>query len=83
MSGVTTASFSVLVNGETSPFFHSGRGLRQGFPLSPLLFILAMEGLSLLLKNSQSEGKISGVKVSRVVWILHLLFVDDVLIYII
>jgi hypothetical protein len=54
--------------------------LRQGCPLSPLLFILVMEGLSLLLKKSQSEGKIVGIKVSRLVKILHLLFLDDVLI---
>jgi hypothetical protein len=80
MSGVTTANFSVLVNGEPSPFFRSGRGLRQGCPLSPLLFILVMEGLSLLLKQKQIEGKITGIKVSRVVKILHLLFIDDVLI---
>jgi hypothetical protein len=32
MSGVTSANFSVLVNGEPSPFFRSGRGLRQGCP---------------------------------------------------
>jgi len=70
----------VLINGEPSPFFHSSRGLRQGFPLSPLLFILVMEGLSLLLKKIQSEGKITGIKVSRLVKILHLLFADDVLI---
>jgi hypothetical protein len=52
----------------------------QGCPLSPLLFILVMEGLSLLLKNGHTEGKLSGVKVSRIVKILHILFVDDVLI---
>jgi ABC-type glutathione transport system ATPase component len=56
-----------------------GRGLRQGFPLSPLLFILVMEALSLLLKKAQSEGKITGLKVSRTIKILHL-FSDDILI---
>ena len=60
--------------------FKSGRGLRQGCLLSPLLFILVMEGLSLLLKKGQEEGKLSRVKVSRLVKILHLFFVDDVLI---
>jgi hypothetical protein len=80
MCGITTSNFSVLVNGKPSPFFRSGRGLRQGCPLSPLLFILAMEGLSLLLKKSQSDGKLTGIKVSRLTKILHLLFADDVLI---
>jgi hypothetical protein len=80
MSCVTSANFVVLVNDEPSSFFHSGRGLRQGCPLSPLLFIMVMEGLSLLLKKIQAEGRITGIKVSRLVKILHLLFVDDVLI---
>jgi hypothetical protein len=80
MSCVTSATIAVLINGETTSFFQSGRGLRQGCPLSPLLFILVMEGLSLLLKKGQAEGKLSGVKVSRLVKILHLFFVDDVLI---
>jgi hypothetical protein len=80
MSCVSSANLAILVNGESSTFFRMGRGLRQGCPLSPLLFILAMEALSLLLKTTQSEGKISGLKVSRTIKILHLLFVDDILI---
>jgi hypothetical protein len=80
LSCVTSENFAVLINGETSHMFKSGRGLHQGCPLSPLLFILVMEGLSLLLKKGKDEGKLSGVKVSRLVKILHLFFVDDVLI---
>jgi hypothetical protein len=80
MSCVTSSSFAVLVNGEPSDFFKSERGVRQGCPLSPLLFILMMEGLSLLLKKSAAEGLISGINVSRLTKILHLFFVDDVLI---
>jgi hypothetical protein len=80
MSCVTSANFVVLINGDTSPFFHSGRGLRKGCPLSSLLFILIMEGLNLLLKEGQAAGKLTGVKVSRIVKILDLFFVDDVLI---
>jgi hypothetical protein len=80
MSCITSASFAVLVNGEPTDFFRSERGVRQGCPLSPLLFILVMEGLSLSLKKSRVEGNISGINVSRLTNILHLLFVDDVLI---
>jgi hypothetical protein len=80
MSCVTTISYAVLVNGEPSDFFQRGKGLRQGCPLSPLLFILVMEGLSILLKKEKEAGKLSGIKVARITNILHLLFVDDVLI---
>jgi hypothetical protein len=80
MSCVVSSSFVVLLNGEATDFFKSGRGLRQGCPLSPLLFILVMEGLSLLLKESQSDGLLTGIKVSRTIKILHIMFVDDVII---
>jgi hypothetical protein len=76
---VSSASFAVLVNGEATYFFRSGRGLRQGCPLSPLLFILVMESLSLLLKQIQRQGTINGIKVARITKILHILFVDDIL----
>jgi len=39
-----------------------------------------MEGLSLLLKERKQDGKMSIIKVSRIIKILHLFFVDDVLI---
>jgi hypothetical protein len=79
MACVNSTSLAVLVNGEATNFFRSGRGLRQGCLLSPLLFILMMETLSLLLKNSQREGSLLGIKVLRLSKILHLFFVDDVL----
>jgi hypothetical protein len=68
-----------LINGEASSFFKSERGLRQGCPLSPYLFILIMEGLSLLLSKKLSEQHISGIKVSKYIKMVHLMFVDDVL----
>jgi hypothetical protein len=80
MSCVNSSSYAFLLNGEATDFFRSGRGLRQGCPLSPLLFILVMEGLNLLLKESKGEGNLTGIKVSRMIKILHLLFVDNVLI---
>jgi hypothetical protein len=80
MSCVITTNFVILVNGGSTSFFKSGHGIRQGFPLSPLLFILVMEGLSLLLKQAHSKGKFSGVKISRIIQIFILLFVDDILI---
>jgi hypothetical protein len=77
---ISSATLAILINGEATKTFHCERGLRQGCPLSPLLFILVLEGLSILLKNSQAEGHLTGIKVSGQIHILHILFVDDVLI---
>jgi len=46
MCCITNVSYSVLINGTASSFFHVERGLRQCYPLSPLLFLFVMEGLS-------------------------------------
>jgi hypothetical protein len=80
LSCVTSANFAVLINGEPSRFFKSERGLHQGCPLSPYLFILIMEGLSLLLSKIFTNNLISGLKVSNRFKIVHLMFLDDVLI---
>lgn len=51
----------------TGWFFSSSRGLRQGDPVSPFLFIVVMEALSRLLDRAVAGGFIQGVKVGRVV----------------
>eukprot|EP00253_Pinus_taeda_P033507 PITA_33507 len=80
MACIMTPTFSVLINGPASHFFHSERGLRQGFPLSPLLFLLIMEGLSRLIISAKREGSLSGLRITDECYLTHLLFVDDVLI---
>jgi hypothetical protein len=80
MSCVSTSTFAVLINGEATKLFRSSRGLRQGDPLSPLLFILVLEGLSLILKESKATGKLVGINVSIMLRILHIFFVHDILI---
>ena len=81
MSCITTVSFVILINGVASHFFHAERGLRQGFPLSPLLFLLVAEGLSKFPKKAHSDGDFRGIYVSQALAITHLLFVDDILIF--
>jgi hypothetical protein len=71
----------VLINDEVADFFKSERGLQKGCPLSPYLFILIMEGLTLMFKKSISEGEISFIKVTNFINIVDIMFVDDVLIF--
>jgi hypothetical protein len=51
----------INVNGERSPYFKTFRGLRQGDPLSPLLFNLVADALGVLLDKASKKGHIKGV----------------------
>uniref|UniRef100_A0A8R7PG21 Reverse transcriptase domain-containing protein n=1 Tax=Triticum urartu TaxID=4572 RepID=A0A8R7PG21_TRIUA len=83
MKCVSSVRFSVRVNGELLPFFTPSRGLRQGDPASPFLFLLCAEGFSSLLKFYNNGHIDRGIRVSyRSPWVSHLLFVDDSLIFI-
>jgi len=64
MDLVTTASCSILLNGSPSRTFRPSRGLRQGDPLSPFLFILMMEGLGKVINSAKEEGRIQGLKLT-------------------
>ena len=82
MKCVTSVRFVVWVNGELLPYFSPSRGLRQGCPISPYLFLLCAEGFSSLLKNYGNYVD-RGIRVNfRAPWVNHLLFADDSLIFI-
>lgn len=81
MGCITDVSYAILINGAATSFFKGQRGLRQGCPLSPLLFLLVAEGLSQLIHKSRREGKITGLEAAVNLFISHLLFVDDILIF--
>lgn len=76
---VTTASIAVLINGAPSSFFRMSRGIRQGCPLSPLFFLLIIDGLSRMINAAKVDGTISGIKINQALVFTHVLFVDDVL----
>ncbi|RVX16059.1 hypothetical protein CK203_005639 [Vitis vinifera] len=57
---VSSAKFSILVNGVPAGFFPSTRGLRQGDPLSPYLFVMGMEILDVLIRRAVEGGYLSG-----------------------
>ena len=75
---ISSLSFSVLFNGEKLESFKPSRGLRQGDPISPYLFLIAAEGLSCLLKSSSQSSLLAGIKVAPTApAVNHLLFADD------
>jgi hypothetical protein len=82
---ISSVRFLVLVNGTPSGFFSSSRDLRQGDPLSLLLFVIVMEALSKLFYITVQRGFLSGFSVGSgsngVINISHLLFADNTLVF--
>jgi hypothetical protein len=75
---VSSVNYTTLVNFEKVGPIHPGRGLRQGDPLSPYLFILVAEGLTSLINKAVKNGDLHGVKICRgALTVSHLLFADD------
>ena len=82
METVCTATYSVLINGEPKGFVTPTRGIKQGEPLSPYLFLFYAEGLSAMLRKAEEARHLQGVLSSNDgVRLSHLLFVDDSLIF--
>lgn len=65
MGCISSVWYAVLVNGIPTPFFGTGRGLRQGCALSPLIFIMIMDGFSCLMKMASNAGFIAGFSFSN------------------
>lgn len=82
MACVSSVLYSFLVNGGLQGRVQTARGLRQGDPLSPYLFILCTEVLSGLCQQDLVNGTLPGVKVGRnCLLINHLLFADDTMFF--
>ncbi|GMP98870.1 hypothetical protein CsSME_00046588 [Camellia sinensis var. sinensis] len=79
---ITSAKVSILVNGAPTEEFVPQKGLRQGDPLSSFLFLVAAEGLNLLLSRAFEKGLIKDASVgSEQLGISHLQFADDTIIF--
>jgi hypothetical protein len=76
MACVSSVRYQVRLDNNLSDYIYPSRGLRQGDPLSPYLFLFCAEGLPSLLKFEQSMGNIMGVKVSREAPLSHIFFLQ-------
>ena len=82
MQCISKATYFVLINGEPHGHITPSRGLHQGDPLSPYLFLLCTEGFHGLLRKAKENGDIRSVSICRSApKLTHLLFADDSLIF--
>ena len=79
---VKSVTYSILMNGEPCGMIQPTRGIRQGDPLSPFLFLLCIEELNGLIKKVDVEGEIHGFSLCRRgPKLTHLLFADGSLLF--
>ncbi|KAM6545103.1 hypothetical protein CsatB_025839 [Cannabis sativa] len=82
LSCVNSVRYHVINSGQRMGPILPTRGIRQGCPLSPYLFIVCAEGLSSLIRHYETTRLITGCKVARSApTISHLLFADDSYVY--
>ncbi|GKU94281.1 hypothetical protein SLEP1_g7800 [Rubroshorea leprosula] len=77
-----SSSVSILVNGSPTNQFPVNKGIRQGDPLSPFLFLIVAEGLNGLVASTVEKGRYKGVEIgSGDVMVTHLQFADDTIFF--
>ena len=82
MECVRSPSYSIMINGKLYGHLQPSRGICQGDPLSPYLFLLCVEGFTTLLEKANMERRISGVSICRSApKITNLLLADDSLLF--
>ena len=79
---ISSVNFAILLNGQPGRKFAHSHGLRQGDPLSPYLFLLVSEVLSLCIQSNCDQGNLRGIQMSSPgPTISHIFFADDTLIF--
>ncbi|XP_071740498.1 uncharacterized protein [Rutidosis leptorrhynchoides] len=79
---LSSSSISILINGSPTSEFVPERGIRQGDPISPFLFIIVAEGLNILTKRALSNGHLQGLKIGHDnLVITHLQYADDTIFF--
>lgn len=80
MECVSTPSYSLMINGSLYGFFKGAKGLRQGDPLSPYLFVICLEYLSRLIRTKTAHGSNFNYHPKcEKLRITHLAFADDLM----
>uniref|UniRef100_A0A803QCJ3 Reverse transcriptase domain-containing protein n=1 Tax=Cannabis sativa TaxID=3483 RepID=A0A803QCJ3_CANSA len=79
---ISSVTIRFNINGQISDPILPSRGIRQGDPLSPYLFLLCSEGLTPALRLQEQRGSFRGISIARTApAIFHLLFADDTLLF--
>jgi len=82
MECITTVTYSILINGEPMGNIKPSRGIRQGNPLSPYLFLVCSEGFHRILQKAAYRGDINGVSICHNgPKLTNLFFADDSLLF--
>ena len=79
MTCITSTSYVLMLNYTPTPVFSAKRGLRQGDPLSPFLFVIGMEYLFRILRNA--EGTFDFHPRFKIIKLSHLCFADDLMLF--
>ncbi|XP_071725952.1 uncharacterized mitochondrial protein AtMg01250-like [Rutidosis leptorrhynchoides] len=79
---LSSSTISILINGSPTKEFSPGRGIRQGDPISPFLFIIAAEGLNILTKCAIANDQFRGICVGHdKIVVSHLQYADDTIFF--
>ena len=81
MECMTSPSYSLCINGEICGFFKGKKGLRQGDPISPLLFVIAMEYLTRLMKKMGKREDFGFHHRCQGLSLNHLIFAGDLMLF--
>ncbi|VFQ92434.1 unnamed protein product [Cuscuta campestris] len=81
MANLKNTFLSILLNGAPTGFFKMERGVKQGDPLSPLLFIIGGEGLCRMINKHMSSHFINRFNVGSIQMVSQLIYADDLIIF--